>query len=162
MASRASASLLGQVHDLTLHTAVVEFNDLPALERVLATGEVACVNAEPVMSHIGMVLPEPGFWCEAQRLIRAHGACLVLDETHTISSGPGGYAQEHGLEPDALVLGKPVAGGVPCAAYGFTAELAERVMRAKRDAASGHSGIGTTLGASMLALAAMRANLWPK
>ncbi len=156
---RQRASLLGQVHDLTQHTVVVEFNDRPALERVLASGDVACVLAEPVMTNIGMVMPEPGFWAEAQHLIRAHGACLVLDETHTISSGPGGYAREHGLAPDALVLGKPVAGGVPCAVYGFSAELAERAMRAKRDAPPGHSGIGTTLAANMLALAAMRANL---
>jgi glutamate-1-semialdehyde 2,1-aminomutase len=152
-------SLLGQVHDLTAHTRVVEFNDLAALEAALAPGDVACVLAEPVMTNIGMVLPEPGFWAEAQRLVRAHGACLVLDETHTISSGPGGYAREHGLAPDALVLGKPIAGGVPCAVYGFSAGLAERAMRAKRDAPPGHSGIGTTLTANMLALAAMRANL---
>jgi len=156
---RQRASLLGQVNDVTAHTRVVEFNDLPALERVLVEGDVACVLAEPVMTNIGMVLPEPGFWAEAQRVIRAHGAMLVLDETHTISSGPGGYARAHGLVPDALVLGKPIAGGVPCAVYGFSAELAERAMRAKREAPPGHSGIGTTLTANMLALAAMRANL---
>ncbi|HRI17643.1 MAG TPA: transaminase, partial [Burkholderiaceae bacterium] len=121
---RQRASLLGQVQDLTRHTRVVEFNDLAALEAALAQGDVACVLAEPVMTNIGMVLPEPGFWEQAQRLIRAHGACLVLDETHTISSGPGGYAGEHGLQPDALVLGKPVGGGVPCAVYGFSAALA--------------------------------------
>jgi glutamate-1-semialdehyde 2,1-aminomutase len=147
------------VHDLTAFTRVVEFNDLPALERALAEGDVACVLAEPVMTNIGMVLPEPGFWAAAQRSMRAHGTLLVLDETHTISSGPGGYGRAHGLLPDALVLGKPIAGGVPCAVYGFSAELGERAMRAKRDAPPGHSGIGTTLTASMLALAAMRANL---
>ena len=152
-------SLLGQVHDLTQHTRVIEFNDLAALEQALAAGDVACVLAEPVMTNIGMVLPESGFWAEAQRLIRAHGAVLVLDETHTISSGPGGYTQAHGLRPDALVLGKPVAGGLPCAVYGFSAELAERAMRAKREAPPGHSGIGTTLSANTLTLAAMRANL---
>ena len=156
---RQRASLLGQVHDLTQATRVVEFNDLPALEAALAAGDVACVLAEPVMTNVGMVLPEPGFWDQAQRLIRAHGACLVLDETHTISSGPGGYAAEHGLRPDALVLGKPVGGGVPCAVYGFSAELAERAMQAKRAAPPGHSGIGTTLAANMLTLAAVRANL---
>ena len=156
---RQRDSLLGQVHDLTTHTRVVEFNDLPALERALVAGDVACVLAEPVMTNIGMVLPDPGFWVEAQRLIRSHGACLILDETHTISSGPGGYAREHGLAPDALVFGKPIAGGVPCAVYGFSAELAERAMRAKRNAPPGHSGIGTTLTANMLALAAMRATL---
>ena len=152
-------SLLGQVHDLTEHTVVVEFNDLPALEAALQQGDVACVLAEPVMTNIGMVLPEPGFWGEAQALIKKHGALLVMDETHTISTGPGGYARAHCIEADALVLGKPVGGGVPCAVYGMSASLAQRAMLAKQDAPPGHSGIGTTLTGNMLAMAAMRATL---
>ena len=131
------SSLLGQVHDLTQTTRVVEFNDLAALEAALAPGDVACVLAEPVMTNIGMVLPQDGFWQRAQALIQQHDALLVLDETHTISSGPGGYAQAHGLSPDAVVVGKPLGGGMPCAAYGFAAELAERVVAAKRNAPPG-------------------------
>ena len=152
-------SLLGQVHDLTQHTVVVEFNDLAALDAALAAGDVACVLAEPVMTNIGMVLPAPGFWEAAQAIIRRHGSLLVLDETHTISTGPGGYTCAHGLQPDALVLGKPVGGGVPCAVYGMSAELAARAVRAKQEAPPGHSGIGTTLTGNMLAMAAMRAAL---
>ncbi|WP_374513744.1 aspartate aminotransferase family protein [Niveibacterium sp.] len=156
---RQRDSLLGQVYDLTQHTRVVEFNDLAALEAALADGEVACVLAEPAMTNIGMVLPEPGYWEAAQAIIRRHGALLVIDETHTISTGPGGYTRAHGLAPDAFVLGKPVGGGVPCAVYGFSAELAERVQAAKRNAPPGHSGVGTTLTANLLAMAAMRATL---
>jgi glutamate-1-semialdehyde 2,1-aminomutase len=152
-------SLLGQVHKLTDHTVVVEFNDLPALEAALAQGDIACVLAEPVMTNIGMVLPQPGYWDAAQQIIKRHGALLVIDETHTISSGPGGYAQAHGMQPDALVLGKPIGGGIPCAVYGFSGELARRVEHAKRSAPPGHSGVGTTLSANMFAMAAMRANL---
>lgn len=152
-------SLLGQVHDLLEHTVVVEFNDLPALEAALAGGDVACVLAEPVMTNIGMVLPEPGYWDAAQALIRRHGTLLVMDETHTISTGPGGYARTHGISPDALVLGKPVGGGVPCAVYGMSDALAARAVKAKQDAPPGHSGIGTTLTGNMLAMAAMRAAL---
>lgn len=152
-------SLLGQVHDLTEHTVVVEFNDLPALEAALAGGEVACVLAEPVMTNIGMVLPEPGYWAAAQAAIRRHGSLLVMDETHCISAGPGGYARAHGIEADAVVLGKPVGGGVPCAVYGMSADLAARAVEAKRRAPPGHSGIGTTLTGNMLATAAMRAAL---
>ena len=152
-------SLLGQVHDLTEHTVVVEFNDLAALDTALSGGDVACVLAEPVMTNIGMVLPAPGFWDEAQRIIRRHGALLVMDETHTISTGPGGYASAHGIQPDALVLGKPVGGGVPCAVYGMSTDLAARAVKAKQDAPPGHSGIGTTLTGNMLAMAAMRAAL---
>jgi len=152
-------SLLGQVQDLTTTTRVVEFNDLAALEAALAPGDVACVLAEPVMTNIGMVLPEPGFWEQATALIHRHGSLLVMDETHTVSSGPGGYARAHGLQPDAVVLGKPLGGGMPCAAYGFTARLAARAEAAKRAAPPGHSGIGTTLTANLLAMAAMRATL---
>lgn len=152
-------SLLGQVHNLLDTTVVVEFNDLAALDAALAKGDVACVLAEPVMTNIGMVLPEPGFWEEAQRIIRRHGTLLVMDETHTISTGPGGYARAHGIAADALVLGKPVGGGVPCAVYGMSAELAARAEQAKREAPPGHSGIGTTLTGNMLAMAAMRATL---
>lgn len=152
-------SLLGQVQDLTEHTVVIEFNDLPALQAALQQGDVACVLAEPVMTNIGMVLPQPGYWQAAQDLIRQHGALLTFDETHTFSSGPGGYAQAHGLQPDALVLGKPLAGGLPCAVYGMRAELAARATQAKRAAPPGHSGIGTTLTANRLTLAAMRATL---
>ncbi len=153
------ASLLGQVHDLTATTRVVEFNDLAALDAALAPGDVACVLAEPVMTNIGMVLPEPGYWDEAQRIIRRRGSLLVLDETHTLSSGPGGYARAHGLQPDAVVVGKALGGGMPCAAYGFSAALAARAEEAKRAAPPGHSGIGTTLTANLLAMAAMRATL---
>jgi glutamate-1-semialdehyde 2,1-aminomutase len=152
-------SLLGQVHDLTAHTVVIEFNDLRALQDALQTGDVACVLAEPVMTNIGMVLPQPGFWAAAQALIRQHGTLLVLDETHTFSGGPCGYARLHGLQPDALVLGKPIAGGLPCAVYGMSAELAARAVQAKRDAVPGRSGIGTTLTANLLGMAAMRATL---
>lgn len=156
---RQRDSLLGQVHDLTAHTVVVEFNDLAALEAALQGGDVACVLAEPVMTNIGMVLPDEGYWEQAQALIHRYGALLILDETHTISTGVGGYAKAHGLQPDALVLGKPMGGGVPCAVYGFSAALAERAMQAKRAAPPGHSGIGTTLTANMLVMAAMRATL---
>jgi glutamate-1-semialdehyde 2,1-aminomutase len=152
-------SLLGQVHDLTQTTRVIEFNDLNALEKALAVGDVACVLAEPVMTNIGMVLPEPDFWPQAIQLIHQYGSYLVMDETHTISSGPGGYCKTHGLAPDALVLGKPLAGGIPCAVYGFSEKLATLAVAAKRNAPPGHSGIGTTLTANMLAMKAMRATL---
>lgn len=156
---RQRDSLLGQVYDLTEHTTVVEFNDLPALQAALAGDDIACVLAEPAMTNIGMVLPEPGYWERARALIKSAGTLLVCDETHTISSGPGGYSRLHGLAPDCFVLGKPLGGGMPCAAYGFTAELAQRMRATKSAAPPGHSGIGTTLTANALAMAAMRANL---
>jgi glutamate-1-semialdehyde 2,1-aminomutase len=151
--------LLGQVTDLTDLARVVEFNDLPALEQALAHGDVACVIAEPVMTNSCMVLPEPGFHRELRRLTRAAGTLLLIDETHTISTGPGGYTRAHGLEPDLFVLGKPVAGGVPASVWGFTDDVARRLDAVRAATAPGHSGMGTTLSANALSLAAMRATL---
>jgi glutamate-1-semialdehyde 2,1-aminomutase len=151
--------LLGQAADLTQLARVVEFNDLPALEAALAHGDVACVIAEPVMTNSCMVLPDPGFHTELRRLTRATGTLLLIDETHTISTGPGGYTRAFGLEPDLFVLGKPVAGGVPASVWGFTDEVAVRLDAVREQTPPGHSGMGTTLSANALSLAAMRATL---
>jgi glutamate-1-semialdehyde 2,1-aminomutase len=151
--------LLGQVHDLTATTRVVPFNDPEALAAALAPGDVAAVLAEPAMTNCGMILPRPGFLDTLRDLARQAGTLLVIDETHTISTAPGGYARAHGLEPDMLVVGKAIAGGVPAAVWGVTAELSERMDAAAARVGPGQSGIGTTLSGNALALAAMRAML---
>lgn len=152
-------SLLGQVHDNAQFTRVVPFNDLPALAAALADGQVACLLAEPALTNCGLVPPDDGFWPQAQALCRMHGTLLVMDETHTVSTARGGYARAHGLAPDMLVLGKAIAGGLPCAVYGFTDALAQRMRAAKDAAPEGHSGIGTTLAGNALQLAALDAAL---
>ena len=141
-------------------TRVVEFNDLDALDRALAEGDVACVLAEPAMTnHSGIVLPDPDYHRGLRELTRRHDVLLVIDETHTISSGPGGYTAAHGLEPDMLTIGKPLAGGVPVAVYGMSQHVAEQVRRRTALPGCGVAGIGGTLTANALATRAMRVNL---
>ena len=151
--------LAGEFRDLTKATKVVEFNDIPALERALADKDVACVIAEPVLTNSCMVLPDPGFHDALRRLTRKAGTLLLIDETHTISTGPGGYTKRYGLEPDLFVLGKPIAGGVPASIWGMSAELARRYRAYNAKKVSGYSGMGTTLSANPLQFAAMRATL---
>lgn len=153
------AGQIGRVADFAAHARVVEFNDLAALERELAHGDVACVLAEPVMTNAGMVLPDEGFWPAARALCSRHGALLAIDETHTLSSGPGGHARRIGIAADFLVIGKAIAGGAPCAIYGFTSEIAQRMQAVLTSKPAGHSGMGTTLSANALATAALRACL---
>ncbi len=155
----ADPALIGEVRDLTEFTKVVEFNDISALEAALAPGDVACVLAEPVMTNVGMVLPDPDFHRALREATRRTGTLLVLDETHCMSSGPGGYTREGQLEPDSIVLGKPIAGGIPAAVYGFTSEVAARIRTYLETRTPGHSGIGTTLSGSRIQLALMRAML---
>jgi len=104
-------------------TRVIPFNDLAALERVLARGGVAAAITEPALTNVGVVRPEPGFLAGVRELTRAHGALLVLDETHTQTAAYGGLTRAWGLEPDVISLGKSLGGGVPIGAYGMTADL---------------------------------------
>jgi glutamate-1-semialdehyde 2,1-aminomutase len=150
---------LGPPVDPALTTRVVEFNDVAALERELAHGDVACVLCEPAMTNIGIIHPEPGYHEALRALTRKHGALLIIDETHTICAGPGGYTRAHGLAPDLLTIGKPIGGGVPCAVYGFSAEVGARLQGRIAQAESDTGGIGGTLAGNALALAAMRATL---
>ncbi len=141
-------------------TRVVEWNDTEALERELAHGDVACVLAEPALTNIGIVLPEAGFHDALREATRAAGTLLIIDETHTICAGPGGYTAAYGLDPDLLTIGKPIAGGVPAAAYGFSREVAERLEELMpRDERADTGGIGGTVAANVLSLAATRATL---
>ena len=151
--------LLGQASDLTQLARVAEFNDVDGLRAELAHGDVACVIAEPVMTNSCMVLPAPGFHEALRTLTRQTGTLLLIDETHTISTGPGGYTRSHGLQPDLYVLGKPIAGGLPASVWGFTDEVARRLDAVRAATPAGHSGMGTTLSGNALAMAAMRATL---
>jgi glutamate-1-semialdehyde 2,1-aminomutase len=150
---------MGPPVDPTVTTKVVEFNDVAALERALEPRDVACILAEPAMTNIGIILPEPGYHEALRKITKRTGTLLIIDETHTICAGPGGYTRAFGLDPDMLVLGKPIAGGVPAAVYGLSAAVADRVKALSRVEESDTSGIGGTLAGNALSLAAMRATL---
>jgi glutamate-1-semialdehyde 2,1-aminomutase len=150
---------IGPAVDPALTTKVVEINDIPALEAALAPGDVACVLVEPALTNIGIVLPDPGYHQALREITRRTGTLLIVDETHTICAGPGGYTRTYGLEPDMLTIGKPIASGVPAAVYGFTTEVGERIREQIDKRTSDTGGIGGTLAGNALSLAAMRATL---
>jgi glutamate-1-semialdehyde 2,1-aminomutase len=155
----AREGLVGPAVDPTETTAVVEFNDLPALEAALAGGEIACVLAEPALTNIGIVLPEPGFWDGVREACDRTGTLLVIDETHTLSAGPGGCTAAWGLRPDLVTLGKAIGGGVPIGAYGLSAAVAERIAADEEGDYEDVGGVGGTLAGNALSLAAARATL---
>jgi len=155
----AREDLLGPPVDVAETTAVIPFNDADALDRRLTEGDVACLLMEPALTNIGIVLPDQGYLDSVREITRRHGVLLVNDETHTLCAGPGGATAAWGLDPDLVVVGKPIAGGVPLAAYGMT----EAVASVLRGPMLGHgidvAGVGGTLTANALALAAARATL---
>ncbi|MEL7591144.1 MAG: aspartate aminotransferase family protein [Anaerolineaceae bacterium] len=142
-----------------LTTRVIPWNNIPALEQALAAGDIACVLAEPVMTNIGIIHPDPGYHNALRELTRKYGTLLIIDETHTMCAGPGGYTGEAGLEPDILTVGKTIGAGVPAAVYGLSEEVGDRVSKSIKVDESDVGGIGGTLAGNALSLAAMRATL---
>ncbi len=150
---------VGPMVDPAETTRVAEFNEVDSVEAALAHGDVACLLMEPALTNIGIVLPEPGFLEAVRELCTRHGTLLIIDETHTFSAGPGGCTAAWGLEPDAISLGKSIAGGVPIGAYGVSAELAERIAAEEDADYEDTGGVGGTLAGNALSLAAARAAL---
>jgi glutamate-1-semialdehyde 2,1-aminomutase len=150
---------VGPPVDPSVTTTAIEFNDLDALEAALATGEIACVLAEPAMTNVGIVLPEPGYHDALRELCTTYGTLLIADETHTFSAGPGGCTAAWGLSPDLLTIGKAIGGGVPSGALGLSEEIEARLLAVEDADYVDAGGIGGTLAGNALSLAAMRATL---
>ena len=151
---------VGPAVDPNVTTRVVEFNDIEGLRSALAPGDVAAVLMEPALTNIGIVLPEPGYLDTVRALTRENGTLLIIDETHTMCTGPGGATMAWNLEPDFLTIGKPIAGGIPAAAYGMAAPIAALAEIPVTDTPSADvSGIGGTLSGNALALCGIRATL---
>ncbi len=153
---------VGPPTGLDVTTRAVPWNDLAAVEAALAHGDVAAILTEPALTNIGIVLPQDGFLEGVRDLATAHGTLLLVDETHTLSAGWGGATRAWGLQPDIVVVGKSIGGGIPCGAYGLTAEVAaavtERTTRGDADIID-VGGVGGTLAGNALSTAAMRATL---
>jgi glutamate-1-semialdehyde 2,1-aminomutase len=156
---RSRAGNVGPAVDPAETTRVAEFNDIASVEAALAHGDVACLLMEPALTNIGIVLPEDGFLEAARDACTRAGTLLIIDETHTLSAGPGGCTAAWGLGPDAVTLGKSIGGGVPIGAYGVTAELAERIAADEEADYEDTGGVGGTLAGNALSLAAARATL---
>jgi len=150
---------VGPPVELDRTTKVVEFNDLEALEQALAPGDVACVLAEPALTNIGIVPPEPGFHQALRQATRRTGTLLIIDETHCICAGPGGATRAWDLEPDILTIGKPIGSGVPAGAYGLSHDVARRMFDADAADYEDAGGVGGTLAGNALSVAAMRVTL---
>jgi glutamate-1-semialdehyde 2,1-aminomutase len=150
---------MGPPVDVAATTAVLPFNDPEALSLRLAEGDIACLLMEPALTNIGIVLPEPGYLDAVREVTRRHGVLLVIDETHTLCAGPGGCTAAWGLDPDFVVVGKTIGGGVPVAAYGMSADVADLLSGPMQESEIDVAGVGGTLTGNALALAAVRATL---
>ena len=152
----------GITHSDIARTVIVDWNDLDAVERALAAGDVALLLAEPLLTNSGIIFPAEGFHPGLRRLTRARGTVLAIDETQSLPMAYGGMVREWSLEPDMIVLGKSLGGGVPVSAYGMTEEISALIDREfAPNEISGEAvdepAIGGTMFANALSIAAAHA-----
>ena len=150
---------IGAPTELDKTTRVVPFNDLNEMKNALQQNDVAAILMEPAMTNVGIVLPEDGYLKAVEKLANEFGAKLIIDETHTISVGPGGMTAQLGLKPDFLTIGKAIGGGFPTGAFGMSNEIAQAIKSQVELEVIDTGGVGGTLAANALSLAAMRATL---
>ncbi|MEY3258499.1 MAG: hypothetical protein RI954_525, partial [Actinomycetota bacterium] len=113
-------------------TVVVPYNDVVALERVLATGEIAAFIVEPAMENIGICLPQPGYLQKVRELTTKYGTLLVFDEVKTgITAGWGGASGFVGVQPDLVALAKSIGGGLPLGAFGGKQEYMDEITEGR-------------------------------
>ena len=102
----------------------VPFDDLEALEAAV-DDSCAAVLLEPIPATLGMPIASPGYFEGVQAICRSRGAKLILDEIQTGLGRTGRMwaYQHHGIEPDMVVTGKGLSGGLyPIAATLMTRE----------------------------------------
>ena len=131
----------------------VPFNDLDAMEQALKGRDVAAVIMETIPATYGFPLPDPGYLEAVKALCEKYDALYIADEVQTglMRTGELWGITKHGIEPDILVSGKGLSGGIyPIAAV----LLSERAGAWLREDGFGH--ISTFGGAELGCVAALK------
>lgn len=126
MATLGLPSSPGVPETVTRDTAVLPYNDMPAVEAFFRRQgrEIAAVIVEPVAGNMGVVPPAEGFLPLLRRVTEEAGALLIFDEVITgFRLGYGGAQARFGVFPDLTCFGKVIGGGLPVGAYGGRREL---------------------------------------
>jgi glutamate-1-semialdehyde 2,1-aminomutase len=142
--------------DLARHTLTLPYNDLGAVDRLLAQrgGTIAAVIVEPVVGNMGVLVPRPGYLEGLLAACRRHGALLIIDEVMTgFRLSAGGACGLYGVRPDLVAFGKVIGGGLPVGAFGGRADVMDRVAPAGPIYQAG------TLSGNPMAMAAGQATL---
>jgi predicted acetylornithine/succinylornithine family transaminase len=133
------------------HVTFVERENLEQL-RAAVKDDTAAVLMEPLLGEGGVHVLSAEFMAEARRLADAHGALLILDEIQTGLGRTGEWFAYtgSGVQPDVLILGKPLGGGVPLSAILVNETLFDAFGVAKHGSTLGGSPFACRLGLEFL------------
>ncbi len=107
--------------------AVLNFIEEEVIGRAVEPEDLAGIIVEPLQSHGGVLFPPSSFFRGLRGIAERTGALLIIDEVYTGFGRTGRWfgVEHHGVEPDIIVMGKGIAGGLPLAAIAFRGDLVE-------------------------------------
>ncbi len=93
---------------------IVDYDNVPALEKALANKNVCALWIEPIQGEAGVFVPHEGYLKAAEKLCKQYNVLLMMDEIQTGIARTGKMlASDHeDVRPDILILGKALSGGV--------------------------------------------------
>jgi ornithine--oxo-acid transaminase len=93
----------------------IPYDDIDALEKVLkSSNNIAGFLVEPIQGEAGVYVPSEGYLAKAKALCEAHNVLFIADEVQTGIARTGKLLAVHheNVQPDILILGKAISGGV--------------------------------------------------
>lgn len=109
-------------------TITLPFGDTSAIEKELATNEIACIIIEPIPANMGVIPTDKKFLEDVRNLTTKYGTLLIFDEVITgFRLSLGGASEYFGITPDLTTLGKIIGGGYPVGAFGGKKEIMQLI-----------------------------------
>ncbi|MEY3236640.1 MAG: hypothetical protein RI883_741 [Bacteroidota bacterium] len=132
----------------------IPYNDLDALEKALTTENVAGFLVEPIQGEAGVYVPADGYLAKANEMCKSKNVLFIADEVQTGIARTGKLLAVHheNVQPDILILGKALSGGV----YPVSAVLAnDAIMMVIKPGQHGSTFGGNPI-AAKVAIAALQ------
>ncbi len=116
----------GIPEETSKHTLLADYNDFSSLEKIFNENgnEIALLIAEPVLGNIGVILPDEGYLKFLREITEKYGSLLIMDEVITgFRIHFGTASQYYNIDPDLIIMGKIIGGGLPFALFGGKEEI---------------------------------------
>jgi acetylornithine/N-succinyldiaminopimelate aminotransferase len=131
----------------------IDRNDIAAL-RAAVSASTCAILIEPILGEGGVQACSAEFLAEARQLATTHGALLIFDEIQSGLGRTGAWFafERTGVQPDVLILGKPLGGGIPLSALLVTEKLFHSFGLAKHGSTLGGTPLACRLGLEFLSV----------
>ena len=118
----------GVTNGVSADTLTAPYNDLYAVQKIVAKHEIAAIIIEPVAGNMGCVVPEPGFLQGLREICNAEKIVFIFDEVMTgFRLAQGGAQERLNMNADLITYGKVIGAGMPVGAFGGKKEIMDHI-----------------------------------